>query len=137
MSDAPTPIAGERVLAEFRPDRAAYVRNHLQWAALGGVLAVVALVLMGRADTIWAAVLGVLLAMVLRGAWLYRDIMATRWLLTDKALHGPGRRIERADISLVKPVFGGLAVVAGGGRKVLIQYLADPAAAASTIRGTP
>ena len=134
MSDGPHDQAGDRVLAEFRPDRLAYVRNHMQWAAMGGVLAVVALVLMGRADTIWAAVMGVLLAMVLRGAWLYRDVMRTRWLLTEAALIGPGQRIERAEIAVARPVFGGVAVVTRGGRKVLIQYLADPAAAAAAIR---
>lgn len=145
MSDAPTyrdrlpaPEAeGEEVLAEFRPDRMAYIRNHLQWAALGGVVAVVVLLLAGRGDIIWAAVAGVLLAMLLRGALLYRDVMRMRWLLTATELRGPGERIARADILRVKPVFGGLAVATGSGRKVLIQYLADPAAAAALIRGTP
>lgn len=122
------------VLARFTPSRAAYVRHHLGWAAGGGVGAVALLWVMGRGHTIWAGVLGVGLALIVRGFWLYRDAMRAGWLLTADDLLGPGERIPRSQIAEARPFLGDVIVTISGGRRVLIRYLDDPEAAAKAIR---
>lgn len=132
----PPPVLpeGERELARFVPDRARYVRDHVALAAGGGVAVVLILLLIGRGHLLWAGVLGTFAAIALRGVWFHSDAMRVSWLLTDRALIGPGQeRIDRADITAVRRLMGDVQVVTRGGRKVLIRHLADPASAQAMI----
>lgn len=134
LSDAAA-AEGETVLARFAPAREAYIRNHIAWAAIGGVLSVAVLWAIGRSHVIWAALLGVGGALILRGVFLYRDSMRAHWLLTPEALIGPGgERIELNSISDVRRLFGDVMVVTRSGRKLLIRYLPDPDAAVAAIK---
>lgn len=132
----PAPVApeGETVLASFAPDRGRYIQDHLTIAAIGGVVAVIVLLVLGKGDQIWAGIVGVMAAMLLRGAWLYSDVMAMRWLLTDRALIAPGQaRYDLADIARLRILMGDVQVTTHGGRKTLIKHLADPQAAITRI----
>lgn len=133
---APVAPEGEQVLASFAPDRARYVRDHLTLAAIGGVVVVAVLLALGKSDQLWAGIVGVLAALTLRGAWLYPDVMAMRWLLTDRALIGPGQaRFELSHITRLRALLGDVQVTTAGGRKTLIKHLADPQAVIARIRG--
>lgn len=122
------------VLARFEPTRAAYIRHHLGWAAVGGVGIVPILWALGRGYTIWSGILGVMLALIFRGFWLYGDAMRAGWLLTEADLIGPGERIARADIAAVRRFLGDVLVTTRSGRRIMIRYLVDPEAAATAIR---
>ncbi|MDO5648476.1 hypothetical protein [Paracoccus sp. (in: a-proteobacteria)] len=133
---APSLPDGERQIALFAPDRARYIRDHLAMAGWGGVAVVVVMWLIGRADHLWAGILGVLAALTLRGLWFYADAMRARWLLTDRAVIAPGNdRFELADITTVRNLMGDVQIVTRGGRKHLIKHQADAANTAAMIRG--
>lgn len=134
----PPPVLpeGEREIARFTPDRARYIRDHVALAAGGGVVVVLILLVIGRGHLLWAGVVGTLAAIAFRGLWFYRDAMRVTWLLTDRALIGPGQeRVELPDIVAVRRLMGDVQVVTRGGRKILIRHLPDAAAAQAMIEG--
>lgn len=134
----PPPVLpdGEREIARFAPDRARYLRDHVALAAGGGVVMVLILWAIGRGHLLWTGVLGTFAAIAFRGIWFYPDTMRTVWLLTDRALIGPGQdRVERTDIAAVRRLMGDVQIVTRGGRKILIRHLADSEAARAMIEG--
>ncbi|MDO5621465.1 MAG: hypothetical protein Q4G24_08355 [Paracoccus sp. (in: a-proteobacteria)] len=135
----PAPVApeGEVARASFAPDRARYLRDYMTLAAIGGSAVVLVLLLLGKADQLWAGILGTSAALILRGGWMYADTMAMRWLLTDRSLIGPGQQvIALADIASVRAFMGDVHVTTKAGRKMLLKHLADPQAAASRIEAS-
>lgn len=128
------PLAeGERVLAEIRADRVAYVKSHLIMAVLGGAVAGLVLVWLGNPDP-WIGPVAALLALGVRGAYLASEALAVTWRLTDRRLIGPGgRQIGLAEIETARPFLGDVQIVTRGGDKHLLKYLADPAATVAAI----
>lgn len=119
--------AGETVSAVFLPDTARYWRDHINMAGLGLIGATVILFLMGRQSTIWAAVLGVVAAIALRGAFLKSEVFARRWQLTNRRLIGPqGRVVFLGDIKRLRRLWGDVQITTRSGEKHLIKHLADP-----------
>ncbi|GGE22686.1 hypothetical protein SAMN05421774_10747 [Gemmobacter megaterium] len=121
------PEPGERLLAEFRPDRAAYWRGHLIMAALGGVVAGVALLALGNAAP-WVGPVAAVLALAVRGSYLASEVLALRWQLTDRRLILPGARAFRLqDIVTVRAFLGDVQLITRQGDKHLIKYQPQPA----------
>lgn len=119
---------GETLLATFRPDRARYIRDHVNIAGAGIALAMVVLLLLGRGEQLWTAFVGVIAAIGLRGAWFYGDVMRQQWLLTDRALIAPGpERFELRQITALRRLMGDVQVTADG-RRTLIKHQADAGA---------
>lgn len=123
-----TPAAldpGERLLAEYRPDRNRYWRDH----------ALMAVVLMAIAGSVvWATgtphpevgALGAVLAVAVRAAYLASETLALRWTLTDKRLILPGNRaVPLMEIETVRPFLGDVQLITRGGDKHLLKHLAD------------
>lgn len=132
----PTLPEGEREIITLAPDRARYIRDHMGIAALGGVVVVVGMLVLGRGDHLWAGIVGVLAAIGLRGAWFYRDVMAMRWLVTDRAVIAPGQdRFEHADITTLRSLMGDVQIITRGGRKTLIKHQSNAAQTIALIRG--
>ena len=122
---------------EFRPDPAAYLRAHAIMALAGGIVAGVALILLGNPDP-WVGPVAALLAIGIRAAYVRSEAMAEVWTLTQTHLSGPGgRTIPRAQIVQARPFLGAVQIVTAAGDKHLIRYLPDPAAAARAIHPGP
>jgi hypothetical protein len=127
------PEPGERVLAEFVPDRVTYWRGHLVMAVLGGTAAGLVLVAMGDANA-WVGPIGAAAALGVRGWYLASEALALRWQLTDRRLIVPGGRAFRlADLVTVRPFLGDVQVVTRQGDKHLIRHQADAATVVSAI----
>jgi hypothetical protein len=127
------PEDGERLLAEFAPDRAAYWRGHLIMAVLGGVAAGIVLMSMGEPNA-WAGPVGAALALGIRGWYLASEALALRWQLTDRRLILPGGRAFRLGrIASARPFLGDVQVVTLDGDKHLIKYQPDAAAVIAAI----
>ncbi len=127
-SEAPL-AEGEQVLAVFTPDRARYLRDHINMAGLGIIAATVVLFALGRLHTIWAAVLGVVAAVAFRGLFLRSEVFARRWQLTDRRLIGPqGRVVFLLEIQQLRRLWGDVQIVTTDGAKHLMKHLADPQA---------
>lgn len=119
---------GERQLAEYRPDRNRYWRDH----------ALMALALMALAGAvIWATgtphpevgALGAVLAVTVRAAYLASETLGLRWVLTDKRLILPGNRgVPLLEIETIRPFLGDVQVITRSGDKHLLKHLADAAA---------
>ncbi|MDO5633030.1 MAG: hypothetical protein Q4G22_14530 [Paracoccus sp. (in: a-proteobacteria)] len=134
----PPPVLpeGEREIARFTPDRTRYFRDHVALAAGGAVVVVLILWAIGRGHLLWTGVFGTFAAIAFRGMWFFPDAMRATWLLTNRALIGPGQdRVERGDIATVRRLMGDVQVVTRGGRKILIRHLEDSAAAVALIEG--
>lgn len=124
-------------MTEFRPSPAAYLRAHAIMALAGGVLAGVALILLGNPDP-WVGPVAALAAIAIRAAYLRSEAMAEVWTLTATHLTGPaGRTIPRSQIALARTLLGAVQVVTTTGDKHLLRYLPDPAAAARAIHPGP
>ncbi|MDO5658928.1 MAG: hypothetical protein Q4G36_11485 [Paracoccus sp. (in: a-proteobacteria)] len=115
---------GETLIATFRPDRARYIRDHVNIAGAGIAVAMIVLLLIGRGEQLWTGFVGVVAAIGLRGLWFYRDVMRQQWLLTDRALIAPGpERFELSRITSVRRLLGDVQVTAEG-RRTLIKHQA-------------
>jgi hypothetical protein len=116
---------GERQLAEYRPDRNRYWRDHT----------LIAVVLMAVAGgVVWATgtphpevgALGAVLAVAARAAYLASETLALRWILTDKRLIIPGNRsVPLMEIETIRPFMGDVQVITRAGDKHLLKHLAD------------
>lgn len=123
---------GETLLATFRPDRARYIRDHVNMAGAGIAVAMIVLLILGRGELLWTAFVGAIAAIGLRGLWFYRDVMRQRWLLTDRSLIAPGpERFDLRRITTLRRLLGDVQVTAEGGQRTLIKHQAD---AADTLR---
>ncbi|ARC89303.1 hypothetical protein [Rhodovulum sp. MB263] len=118
---------GEAVRVTFRADRGAYIKAHAIIAVLAGIGATVLLAATGNPYP-WAGIVAAVLAIAIRGAFLMSEELGARWVLTDRALLGPGgRRVRLSSIDRVRIIGAATQVVTLGGDKHLIKFLADPA----------
>lgn len=128
MTDAaPLPLEpGEKILAELRPDRARYWRDH-------GIMAVALMALAG--GFLWAigspypaiGSLGAILAVGVRAVYLASETLALRWVLTDRRLILPGgnRAVMLLELATIRPLLGDVQVITRDGDKHLLKHLAD------------
>jgi hypothetical protein len=114
---------GEKVLREIRSDKGRYWRDH-------GVLGVLGMV--GAGVVLWAigspyaaiGALGAVLALAVRGLWLYREQMKFRWRLTNSRLIGPGgRSVYLLELDKVRRLMGDIQVITNAGDKYLIKHI--------------
>ncbi len=133
----PVPLAeGERVIAEFRPDRAAYWRSHLVMAVILGAFAGFILLWQGNPYPVMGPI-GAVIAIAARAAFVQSEALAEVWRVTDRRLLGPASRaIPLAQLKSARPFFGAVQVTTTTGDKHLIKYQADPAAVAARLSRT-
>lgn len=126
--DAPILEPGETPVAEFRPDRGKYWRDH-------GLMAVGLMALAGGAlwlmDNPYPAIgsLGAILAVGARAAYLASETLGQRWILTDRRLILPGgqRAVALSDLETVRPFLGDVQVITRSGDKHLLKHMANSA----------
>ncbi|MBK5934519.1 hypothetical protein C8N32_104175 [Rhodovulum imhoffii] len=120
------PLAdGEHVIESFHTDRAAYIRDHVLMAAIGGVGAMAGMYLMGNPD-FWVGAVAALAAVAVRGGYLASEDLSARWDLTGTRLIGPqGRAARLAEIEKLNNLGSAIQIVTRSGDKHLMKYLAD------------
>ncbi|MGB8813012.1 MAG: hypothetical protein WCC57_07485 [Paracoccaceae bacterium] len=125
---APTPLnPGETLLHNWAADKTTYWRGHAIMAAIGGIIAGIALIAAGNPDP-WVGPVAAIIAMGIRGSYLASEALALTWRLTDKRLLGPGdRSIGLAEITRARPFFGDVQIVTHKGDKHLMKYMAATA----------
>jgi predicted DNA repair protein MutK len=133
MGHAAPLLEGEKVVQEFRPDRAVYWRSHLVMAVILGTVA--GLILMWQANPYpVVGPVAAILAIGARAAFVQSEAMGEVWRLTERRLLGPGgRAIPLAQLQTARPFMGAVQVVTSTGDKHLIRYQADPAATAARL----
>ncbi|MCC5962226.1 MAG: hypothetical protein JJU09_03775 [Rhodobacteraceae bacterium] len=115
---------GEKHLREIRADKGTYWRDHGVMAVLGmGVVGMV-LALIGS-DHVAIGSLGAVLALGVRGAYLYSEQMKFYWVLTNMRLVGPGgRQVYLLELETARRLFGDIQIITRGGDKHLIKHVA-------------
>lgn len=125
---------GEKLLGELRADKGRYWRDHALLAVLGmaGVGAVLWLI---GSDHVAIGSLGAVLALAVRGAYLYSEQMKTVWRLTDRRLILPDgkRSVMLLEIDKVRRLMGDLQIITRAGDKHLVKHLANPEAEVARI----
>lgn len=130
----PTLADGETLIARFSGNPATYIKEHIMLAAIGAVGATGVLIAMGNPHA-WTGAVGALLAIAIRGVYVYSEAVGQIWQLTDKRLLSPtGMAIHRSDIADVRTIISAAQVVTRTGDKYLIKYQPDPKAVAETIK---
>jgi hypothetical protein len=124
---------GESVIASFTGDRETYVKEHLMIAALGAVLGMVVLMIMGNPHA-WTGAVGALGAVAVRGFYVASEQIGMTWKLTQKRLISPaGMTILRSEIKNVRTIISAAQVITNSGDKYMLKYQSDPKAVANTI----
>ncbi len=125
---------GEKVLTRLQADSGRYWRDHavlalVGMAGVGGVLWLIG------SEHVAIGSLGAVLALAVRGAYLYSEQMKTVWHLTDRRLVLPDgkRSVMLLEIETVRRLMGDMQVITRGGDKHLIKHLADTAGAVAQI----
>lgn len=119
------PENGEKKLREIRSDRATYLRDHAVMAGLGMVVAALVLTVMGS-DYVLIGSLGALLAMIVRGLWLYSEQMKFLWVLSNIRIVGPGgREVYLLELTKARRLLGDIQLVTRSGDKHLIKHVGD------------
>ena len=124
---------GEHLLAELRPDRARYWRDHGIMAV--GLMALAGLVLWAI-DSPYPAIgsLGAILAVGVRALYLASETLALRWTLTDRRMLLPGARvIMLLELDTVRPLLGDVQLITKAGDKHLMKHLANADATVAQI----
>ncbi|MGP9791942.1 hypothetical protein [Roseinatronobacter sp. NSM] len=118
------PEPGEKTLRDIRSDKATYWRDHGVMAVLGmGVVGMV-LAFMGS-EHVAIGSLGAVLALAVRGLWLYSEQMKFTWVLTNMRLIGPGgRKVYLLELEKVRRLFGDIQIITTTGDKHLIKHVA-------------
>lgn len=122
-----------RIVERYRPAREVYIRDMLWLAALGMVGALVVLYLIGNPYP-WVGPVAALLAIGVRGAYLYSEEMAREWHLTETSLRAlplpgvPAQEIPLSQIVTVRRLGGAVQVITRDGTKMLLKFLPDPRA---------
>jgi hypothetical protein len=125
--------AGEKVLLEIRSDRATYWRDHGVMAVLGMVGAGVVLMLIDSPHVAIGS-LGAVLALIVRGLWLYSEQMKFLWVLTNIRLVGPGgRSIYLLELDKIRRLFGDIQIITKTGDKFLVKHVAGSEAVVTQI----
>lgn len=123
----------ETLIAQFSGNPTTYIKEHVMLAALGAVGATAVLMAMGNPHA-WTGAVGALLAIAVRGVYVYSEAVGQVWQLTDKRLLSPaGMSLNRADITDVRTIISAAQVITRSGDKYLIKYQPDPKAVARTI----
>ncbi|ATX66860.1 hypothetical protein [Roseinatronobacter bogoriensis] len=119
------PEPGEKILREIRSDKATYWRDHGVMAVLGmGVVGMV-LSFIGS-DHVAIGSLGAVLALAVRGLWLYSEQMKFRWVLSNMRLVGPGgRQVYLLELEKARRLFGDIQLITRSGDKHLIKHIAQ------------
>lgn len=119
------PESGEKKLREIRADKGVFWRDHGVMALLGMVGAGLVLMLIGS-DHVAIGSLGAVLALSVRGAWLYSEQMRFHWVLSNMRLVGPGgREAYLLELETVRRLFGDIQIITKGGDKHLIKHVAN------------
>jgi hypothetical protein len=131
---APLPLQeGERLIATFIPNAAAYFRAHAIMALAAGAVAGLALMWGGNAHP-WVGPVAAVLAVGVRAVYVKSEAMAEEWRLTDMRILGPGGRAANlSSLTAVRPFFGAVQLMTKDD-KHLIKYQASPAATVAAIR---
>ncbi|MCC5986777.1 MAG: hypothetical protein JJT95_03780 [Pararhodobacter sp.] len=134
ISDGPALEAGEKILGELRADKGRYWRDHALLAVLGMAGAGSVLWLIGS-EHVAIGSLGAVLALAVRGAYLYSEQMKTVWRLTDRRVILPDgkRSVMLLEIDKVRRLMGDLQIITRAGDKHLVKHLADPLAEVTRI----
>ena len=127
MND-PLPLEpGERILAEWRPDRGRYWRDHGLMALGLMALAAAFLLLIGSPYPAIGS-LGAILAVAVRAAYLASETLALHWALTDRRVFLPGTRsVNLLELQVIRPLLGDVQLITKAGNKHLLKHLAQPA----------
>lgn len=125
---------GETLIARFRGNPATYIKEHVMLAAIGAVGATAVLLALGNPHA-WTGAVGALLAIAIRGVYVYSEAVGQTWQFTDRRLLSPtGMTVPRSEIADVRTIISAAQVITRSGEKYLIKYQADPKAVAETIR---
>lgn len=124
---------GETLVATFSGNPTTYVKEHVMLAAIGAVGATGVLIAMGEPHY-WTGAVGALLAIAIRGVYVYSEAVGQTWQLTDRRLLSPtGMTLPRSEIADVRTIISAAQVITRTGDKYLIKYQPDPKAVAQTI----
>ena len=117
------PEPGEKKLRDIRSDKGTYWRDHGVMAVLGmGVVGMV-LAFIGS-DHVAIGSLGAVLALGVRGLWLYSEQMKFRWVLSNMRLVGPGgRQVYLLELEKARRLFGDIQLITKSGDKHLIKHI--------------
>ncbi|MCC6000819.1 MAG: hypothetical protein JJU19_08150 [Pararhodobacter sp.] len=128
---------GEKIVARFQADKGRYWRDHALLALVGMAGVGVVLWLIGS-EHVAIGSLGAILALAVRGAYLYREQTGMVWHLTDRRLILPDgkRSVMVLEIDTVRRLLGDMQIITRGGDKYLIKHLADTPAAVARIQDT-
>ena len=131
---APSLEPGEKLLGSIRADRHRYWRDHALLAVVGMAGVGVVLWLIGS-EHVAIGSLGAVLALAVRGAYLYSEQMQATWHLTDKRLIMPDgkRSLMLLEIDKVRRLMGDMQLITRSGDKYLVKHLADPQAEVARI----
>ncbi len=128
-----TPEQGEKKLREIRANKGVFWRDHGVMALVGMLVAGVVLMLIGSEHVAIGAI-GAVLALFVRGLWLYSEQMRFRWILSNIRLVGPaGREVYLLELETVRRLFGDIQIITKAGDKHLIKHVADAEAAVDDI----
>ncbi len=133
---------GEVLLAQFRADRATYVRANTWVAVLAMSGGMLVLWLVGN-PYVWTGAVGGLAAVAVRSFYLMSEELAVVWELSNQRLVGPGgRRISLGNIKELRTIGSFAQVITQSGDKHLIKYQVHPATTIEAIKrasvgGTP
>jgi hypothetical protein len=119
---------GERLIAEWRPDRGRYWRDH---AVLGAVATVVAGVVLWALDMPGPMIgaLGAAAAVAVRAAYLASETLGQVWRLTDRRLLLPGgRALAILEVGTARKLMGDVQFITRAGDKHLLKHQAAPEA---------
>ncbi len=131
---APNLEPGEKLLARLSADKGRYWRDHGVLALVGMAVIGVVLWLMGS-EHVAIGSLGAVLALGVRGAYLYSEQMKAAWHLTDRRIILPDgkRSVMLLEIDTVRRLMGDMQVITRSGDKHLIKHLADTESAVRQI----
>jgi hypothetical protein len=117
--------SGEKVIASFHADKAAYWRDHA-WIAAAAMAGGMAILWAVGNPHVWTGAVGGLAAVAVRAFYLASDEVRGRWDLTDRRLLGPqGRAVRLGEIAKVRTLGSAVQIVTHTGDKHLLKYQAD------------
>ncbi|MBV7377370.1 hypothetical protein [Maritimibacter dapengensis] len=126
---------GEEVLATFTGNMTTYIKEHVMLAAIGSVLAVALLMVLGN-EHAWTGVVGAVAAIAVRGIYVASEQVGMTWTLTNRRVISPAEvPIPLSEIEKVRTIFSAAQIVTRSGDKYMLKYQTDPKETAATIEG--